>query len=436
MAKIFEAADSQVTSNVHTLFSRILEQTLALANHVRDLKSVSRACDDTLRSLLGTLSLVDFFDTIEILLRRPNDDLRRQVLRVLEGRLEQNRERDTPSQKRALDFLSTLIGILEASPDILLKHAAVACIEKISERYGRKDHLKVVAAAKVVCSEHCLGQADDRIRIIGVLCLASMAELLGQAIIPVLPDALSRSFSLLRSSMKLGKKSPRLHDAVYSLISVLLIHVPWMISGDDFDHILQLSFESANANIPEESRENRRETLQLLAKQVDVKETFGAIERNWSFAVSEGPKVSYGVHPFQKRIYTLTLVQAANEALEVIGVAIEKHPKSSTLKNVSVLGCLLRKAFDLRRIQFCPRRDESYEEREVDDVENSANSVAIKMIYKLNDTTFRPFFIELTEWATTGLPKDGEGRMMRLTTFYKFIAIFFDTLKVNIILFH
>ena len=68
-------------------------------------------------------------------------------------------------------------------------------------------------------------------------------------------------------------------------------------------------------------------------------------------------------------------------------------------------------------------------------METHANGVAINMIYKLNDTIFRPIFIELTEWATDGLPeKDRVGKMMRLTTFYKFLATFFGTLKVRVML--
>lgn len=76
--------------------------------------------------------------------------------------------------------------------------------------------------------------------------------------------------------------------------------------------------------------------------------------------------------------------------------------------------------------------DSIYEPRDIEEVEDTINEVAIKMIYKLNDTTFRPLFVKLTEWATTGLPKkDALGRIMRLTTFYKFLQTFFGTLKVR-----
>src|SRR5690606_34695671 len=89
-------------------------------------------------------------------------------------------------------------------------------------------------------------------------------------------------------------------------------------------------------------------------------------------------------------------VQAANEALEVISIAIEKHPKSSTVKNVDLLSSLLIEAFDLRRMQLSSQASDSYGEDEIEEVENSINDVTIKMIYKLNDTTFRPLFAKFT----------------------------------------
>jgi U3 small nucleolar RNA-associated protein 10 len=56
--------------------------------------------------------------------------------------------------------------------------------------------------------------------------------------------------------------------------------------------------------------------------------------------------------------------------------------------------------------------------------------VAMKMIYKFNDATFRPIFSNLVEWAASGLPKkDKAGRNLRLQSIYGFMAVFFDNLK-------
>ena len=58
------------------------------------------------------------------------------------------------------------------------------------------------------------------------------------------------------------------------------------------------------------------------------------------------------------------------------------------------------------------------------------NEVAIEMIYKFNDATFRPIFASLVEWASSGLPKkDKLGRILRLQSFYAFTTTFFDNLK-------
>ena len=292
MTKHFES-DSDESLPVHQLFSAILEQILGLSESVRTIKPLSKACGDTLGTFLGTLTLVDFIDTVEVLLGRPSDDLRRKVLRLTEMRLDSTQVRDPASRTRALEFSSVLVGIIQTSSDILLKHAAVACLERISEKYGKKDPVKVVTAAKAVASENCIGQSDDRIRIMGVLCLASMTEVIGEGIIPVLPSALPRAFDLLRGSLVEDDEKAPLHDAVYSFISALLIHSPWMISGDHLDNILQLSFLSANRDLPDGCEQNRQEALTLLAKRVDGKEVFTAVERNWPAAVSQGPKVKF-----------------------------------------------------------------------------------------------------------------------------------------------
>lgn len=433
VSKSFQSDDTEQLSRVRAQFSRLLEQNLLLADSTANIKAVSQACGDVLGSLLSVLSLVDFVDTVGVLLQRPNDELRRKVLRLLESRLRRDTERDSVSQAKILGFLSTLTQIIEESSDILLKHAAVACIDRISDRYGKKDRSRVVETAKIISGNQCIGQTDDRIRVMGVLCLASMAEVLDQAIIPVLPQVLPQSFKLLEISLEKGKENPKLHDAVFSLISALLEHVPFMILDTSLDNILRLSFKSANSNVPEESIQSRREVLGLMAKRVDPRESFGAVHRNWSHAVSEGSEVSYSIcTPVKGREIAKRYVQAAKEALEVVSIAIEKHAKSSTMKNVDMLFDFLNEAFDLRRIQLCQRSSDSYEDEEIDEVEKSVNDVTIKMIYKLNDTTFRPLFAKLTEWATSGLPeKDALGRTMRLTTFYKFLNTFFGTLKVS-----
>jgi U3 small nucleolar RNA-associated protein 10 len=414
-SKLEEAfeTEGETADQARACYSRVLEQVLAILDFVKNMKPVSQAIGEALGSLLGTLSLVDFLDTIEVLMQGPNNDLRQKVLRLLENRLRQVPERDSASQIRVLDFLPTLVNTVESSPDALIKHAAVACIDRITEKYGRKDPSKVITAAKVVASKSCLGQSDERIRIMGVLCLASMAEVLGQAMIPALPDTLSQSLALLELSLTPNKENSRLHDATFSLFSALLVNLPFMISAAHLDKILLLSFKSANADLEESSESSRLETLRLMAsRKMDLGATLGAIDRNWEQAVQAGPT-------------------ATSEILAVLSLAVEKHPKSAVINTINVLSKILFKAFDLRREQTAAGDRSNFDEADINEVESALNDVTIKMIYKLNDSTFRPLFLKFVEWATTGVPKkDEQAQMSRLTTFYKFLQVFFGTLKV------
>jgi U3 small nucleolar RNA-associated protein 10 len=128
-------------------------------------------------------------------------------------------------------------------------------------------------------------------------------------------------------------------------------------------------------------------------------------------------------------------VQAVKEYLEVLGLAINHHPKSVIARQSAPLGDLLLRLFDLRRMQSSPPKGDSYSAGEIEEVEDGANEVAIAMIYKLNDATFRPMFSRMLEWTSlVGSNQDKETDMkaflQRQTTWYRFLLKFFDTLKV------
>ena len=89
---------------------------------------------------------------------------------------------------------------------------------------------------------------------------------------------------------------------------------------------------------------------------------------------------------------------------------------------------LLTRAFDLRRIQFTNRTEDSFEDHEVDEVEEATNTVAIAMIYKINDAIFRPIFAQFVEWAASS---SATATVHRQTTLYGFLVRFFDGLKVR-----
>ena len=94
-----------------------------------------------------------------------------------------------------------------------------------------------------------------------------------------------------------------------------------------------------------------------------------------------------------------------------------------------ILAKIFQNAFDLRR-QWTMAANEDLNSDTTAEIEAQVHEVAIKMIYKFNDATFRPIFSNLVEWASSSLPKkDKAGRSLRLQSIYGFMAVFFDNLK-------
>jgi U3 small nucleolar RNA-associated protein 10 len=118
------------------------------------------------------------------------------------------------------------------------------------------------------------------------------------------------------------------------------------------------------------------------------------------------------------------------EFFDVLGVAIDKHAKSSITKNAALLSSIFLNAFDLRRRSYTAEEASEDKSERIAKIESSANENALKMIFKLNDAAFRPIFVQFIEWTSSGLPKsDKLGRTLRQYSLFSFLHTFFDGLK-------
>jgi U3 small nucleolar RNA-associated protein 10 len=292
VGKLLERDDMD-SSRIRDLYSALLENVLGFADTVKDDKRIHSACGDVLESLLGLLSTSEFVKAVDSLLDRPNDDLRRKVLRSLEVRIDQENQSNAQSRLAMLNFLPQLTAVIRESSDILYKHTAVACVDKISEKYGKKDLEAVTSAAQTIASEHCLGQEDARLRVMALLCLASLVEILREAIVPVLPVAITKALEYIEESLVEDEENLKLHNAAYAFISALVHRLPYMISGAYLEKLLLISYDSAETGLDDESDESRMQCLQLAAKQVDAKSMFGALAHSWNNAAQSGSLVSW-----------------------------------------------------------------------------------------------------------------------------------------------
>ncbi|KAM5351378.1 hypothetical protein ACJ41O_004101 [Fusarium nematophilum] len=402
--------DDMEASKLRELYATLLENILVLADTVKATKALHHRCGQALSNHLNLLSIGEFIKAVENLLDRPDMGLRQKVLRALEVRVEQESNTDPASRTVLLAFLPQLTAGIRESSDMRYKHTAVTCVDKIAEKYGKKDIEAVVAAATTIAGQHCLGQPEERLRVMALLCLTSLVDVLQDAIVPVLPNAIPQAVAYLNDSLEEGSRDEELHVASYGFISSLAEHLPYMLSTY-IDRILEVSNKSAEVDLEDETRESRVDCLHFLAKQLEAKEIFSALDRNWESAKTSG-------------------FSAVAEYLDVLGLAIDKHPKSGISKNTMILSSILMKVFDLRRQESSKGEVGEQALLKLSALDASVNDKALKMVYKLNDAAFRPVFVQLVEWSSSGLAKsDRVGRALRQYSVYGFLQAFFGGLK-------
>ena len=286
------ARDDMETGKIRDLYATLLESVLTLAATVKTKKALYNRCGDALSNLLNLLSIAEFIKSVEALLDRPNVGLRQKVLRALELRVDSESTADPKSREALLAFLPQLTAVIRESDDMNYKHTAVTCVDKISEKYGKKDLDAVAAAAATIAGDHCLGQPSQSLRVMALLCLASLVDVLQDGIVPVLPVAIPKALAYLEQSLVGEEPNAELHNASYAFMAALAQHIPYMITGAYLDRLLACSNASAAAQLDDESNSNRAHCLQFLAKLVDPKALYNGLNQNWAAAASSGFTVS------------------------------------------------------------------------------------------------------------------------------------------------
>ncbi|KAL8930115.1 MAG: hypothetical protein Q9172_000200 [Xanthocarpia lactea] len=390
-SQAFAQTEHQV-DNLRSLLSRIMDQILLLSRQYPENEN-------------NGLPMVDFISTIQGLLEGTDVQTSFDALKSFELRLSRRKSEQAAGHAACLGFLRQLTSLVQESTNEPTQRVALACVDTIVETFGKKDIGAVIGATSTVIE--CLGAESEEMQITALLSLATIVEVLGDEFIAFVPQTLPKSIHSLESKLDDSTCSNRFHNAGYSFFSAVLMYTPWAITGPNLDLLLRVSHGSANADLDESCSVERRATLGLVAKQVETKDCCAALGRTWANAMTEGP-------------------EALKEHLWVLETLIGAIPKSAVGRHAESFSMLLLKAFDLRRIQFSNRTEDSYEDSEVDEVEEATNRVAVAMIYKINDTIFRPIFAQFIEWATSS---SATATVHRQTTLYGFLMQFFDGLK-------
>jgi U3 small nucleolar RNA-associated protein 10 len=301
-----------------------------------------------------------------------------------------------------ISFLPSVENVLQQSQHMDAKIISVSCIDRVIERFGKKDTSAVAAVAQTISGSQALSSSDDRIRILSLLCLTSVVDVLEDEAISLLPTVLPTAFDYLSQAIE-GEKTG-LHNAVYTLLSNIVEGLGYMFSREYLETALRLSHRSAASELDDACDQSRRAFYESVSEHLSAQETFAAIKSTWSYAVSQG-------------------FEATSEHLELLRSTVDVQTKSKLIKASSTLFSLLLQLFRLRQA-IDSEEQQDFDDEEVEQLDTTLDESALAMVLKLNDATFRPFFIQLVDQEA---PMSSQPSYS--ITFYKFLAAFFDKFK-------
>ena len=102
------------------------------------------------------------------------------------------------------------------------------------------------------------------------------------------------------------------------------------------------------------------------------------------------------------------------------------------MKNSLPLQQTLIELLDLRNVYEAEKLYHEYSDSALEAAEQKINNLAMSIIMKMNDKSFRPIFVRIVDWATTPMTTNRKALERRTISFFKFYEVFNDQLKVRI----
>ncbi|KAF2999493.1 snoRNA-binding rRNA-processing protein utp10 [Curvularia kusanoi] len=383
-------------------FASIVEVTIQISKQVASSPKLYDGCSRVLARALDLLPSSELVKSAELLLAKSDAQVQIAGIKAVQVRAASVVQNDRSAVQALVSFLPSVENILQQSQSLDAKIISVSCIDSIVERFGKKDASAVASVAQTIAGPQSLSHSDDRVRVLSLLCLTSIVDVLEDEFISLLPSVLPVAFDYL--SKAIDEENVGLHNAVYTLISDIVERLGYMFSREYLDTALRLSHRSAASELEDACDESRRAFYQSVSEHLGAQEVFAAIQSTWSHAVSQG-------------------FEASLEHLELLRATIDVQTKAKLIKSSSTLFKLILSSFNLRTA-IQAQKEAEFEEEEVEQLENTLVESVVAMVLKLNDATFRPFFVQLVdqEGPISAKPE-------RAITFYRFLASFFDKFK-------
>jgi U3 small nucleolar RNA-associated protein 10 len=393
---------------LRSFFSQAMEQTMALGNEYASDKILSKAVSEVMSQLLELLSVSEFVKVMESIIVKPESPFRSAALTTFKSRVDAEYRTDAVSRKAILDLTPQIADIIKSqSTPNELKAEALLCIQAVTTKFGKQELNYISALTEAVVGTGALRNPDSGLRVLALVCLSSMTTILGGRIVPVLPKSVPLAIEYLQAAVRSEDSSEEVslvHNAVFKYLEELVKNVPRFITTY-LVKILPLAAAAWEQDGLDEgiAHDVRRSFLMTVANKMELRNVVGAVTKSWKASCA------HGAEPVQ-------------DLVDMMQKSISLATKAAVQKCHQQLLQFFLHALDLRR------------EPEVDDVdalEDHVMKVCLDMVYKLNDSIFKPMFLRVVEWGTEDLraSDDEDGKWTRVGVVWKLMATLSENLK-------
>ncbi|KAH7128267.1 hypothetical protein B0J11DRAFT_566908 [Dendryphion nanum] len=389
-------------SKPQALFAETIRSIIQLSQEFSSKPRLTESCRRVLTSALELLPTSDLIKSAGLLLSNPDSKVQVAAVRAVELRAGSAPQNDLKAVSSLISFIPEANLLLQQSPDTEVRTVVVSCIDRIIERFGKKDPTAVAEVANTIASDTALASNDDRLRILSLLCITSVVDVLEEEAISLLPKVLPITFGYLKEGV--DEQKTGLHNAALALLTNIAERLAFMFSREYLEPALGLTQLSAANDLEESCDDARRQFYHSVSTHLGPQEIFAAIKATWSSALDSG-------------------YEASREMLELIQATIQNQSKSKMIQSGPILFGLILEAFNLRF--SIPVETGELDDDEVDQLENVLIESVVSMTLKLNDTIFRPFFAQLVDQVSSSTKQ----RLSNSITFCKFLAAFFERFK-------
>ncbi|CAM6046465.1 unnamed protein product [Sphagnum compactum] len=421
-------AVNNVQPDLQETYVSLLEQVmLQLQSDKKGNQGVAYALLNVLTAIMAPLS---YLDGIVTLLQHPDTDVQRKVLRLYITRMKnEGTAKESSSRRKKVDSssieidevttehdlqekmgfqIARLLSLPVEDASLSTKRVAVEALEVCAKRLGATDSSVALSA----CLPAVIAMFDTKKKALNaaaVRCVTTLLCILGPRGLPSLPTIISHLLATaehsLPSAKQVGEHSGETEGKSQLLIAVLkameaiVENLGAFLSPYLGDIIGLVTLEPSILTAANEELSKRAAAVRLLIpEKIPARLLLDPLVSSYNRALDSGAEVTCAL-------------------FQMMAALAAKLDRTSVLSYHSKIFNTCLMALDLRH-----NRPQSF--HSMTEVETSVVNTLVALILKLSESSFKPLFVSLLEWAQSNLTHTDTGtsyNVNRNIAFYKLV---------------